>query len=98
MPFLYAQRGASERAQLDTAPRVMATKPKPKPEIETQVVALRRKDFAIRWSICLRTLDDLVTAGIVPTIKLGKRCVRIPVEPADAALMAYMANGKEGAA
>ena len=59
---------------------------------------MRRKDFALRWSICLRTLDDLVTAGIVPTIKLGKRCVRIPVETADAALMAYIANGKEGAA
>lgn len=65
---------------------------------KNQVIAMRRKDFCTRWSICLRTLDDLVTAGIVPTIKLGKRCVRIPVEPADAALMAYMANGKEGAA
>lgn len=65
---------------------------------KNQVVALRRKDFAKRWSICLRTLDDLVTAGIVPTIKLGKRCVRIPLKKADAALMAYTTGGKEGAA
>ena len=65
-----------------------------KTDTETQVVALRRKDFAKRWSICLRTLDELVTAGIVPTIKLGRRCVRIPLDKADAALMAYTTGGK----
>jgi hypothetical protein len=64
-------------------------------ETETQVVAMRRQDFAKRWSICLRSLDDLTAAGIVPTIKLGRRCVRIPVEAADAALMAHTTGGKE---
>jgi hypothetical protein len=72
----------------------MATNTDINRDTETQVVAMRRADFAKRWSICLRALDHLVTAGIVPTVKLGKRCVRIPVEQADAALMAYQTGGK----
>jgi hypothetical protein len=73
----------------------MATKPSTNTEKETQVFAMRRKDFANRWSICLRALDNLTAAGIVPTVRLGSRCVRIPLEEADAALMAYKTGGAE---
>jgi hypothetical protein len=67
----------------------------PQPQAETQVVAMRKPDFAKRWSISLRALDSLIADSIVPTIKLGRRLVRIPVEAADAALMAYTTGGKE---
>lgn len=82
--------------KLDTHTRVMATTPeKEKSETETEVVAIKRAEFAKRWSMCLRQLDHLVEAGIVPTIKLGRRMVRVPVKQADAALMAYQTGGKE---
>ena len=64
-------------------------------ETETQAIAITRNDFAKRWSMSLRALDNLTADGIVPTIKLGRRLVRIPVEAADAALMAYTTGGKE---
>ena len=38
--------------------------------------------FAARISISKRFLQELCAQGVIPTIKLGRRCVRIPVQRA----------------
>jgi excisionase family DNA binding protein len=43
-----------------------------------------RAQIAARYSISLRHLDYLIKDGIIPSVRLGKRCLRIPVSEADA--------------
>ena len=38
--------------------------------------------FAARLSISKRFLQELCANGVIPTVKLGRRCVRIPVKRA----------------
>jgi excisionase family DNA binding protein len=38
--------------------------------------------FAARANISKRFLQELCSQGVIPTVKLGRRCVRIPVERA----------------
>ena len=38
--------------------------------------------FAARANISKRFLQELCAEGVLPTVKLGRRCVRIPVERA----------------
>lgn len=55
---------------------------------------MTRKDAAARYGVSLRHFDKLMTAGVIPHVHLGKRCIRIPIEKADAAIDALMI-GKE---
>lgn len=50
--------------------------------------------FAERWSISLRHLSNLIDAGVVPVVRMGRKCVRVPVKEADAALLKYQTGGK----
>ena len=43
-----------------------------------------RAQIAARYSISPRHLDYLIKDGIIPSVRLGKRCIRIPVREADA--------------
>jgi hypothetical protein len=43
-----------------------------------------RAQMAARYSISPRHLDYLIKDGIIPSVRLGKRCLRIPVSEADA--------------
>ena len=38
--------------------------------------------FAARVSISKRFLQQLCAEGVIPTVNLGRRCVRIPVQRA----------------
>ena len=38
--------------------------------------------FAARVSISKRFLQELCANGVIPTVKLGRRCVRVPVKRA----------------
>jgi len=52
-----------------------------------------RRVIATRYSISLRHLDYLIRDGIVPSVRLGKRCLRIPVEEADKIVHALQTGG-----
>jgi hypothetical protein len=58
-------------------------------------VALTRKSFADRWELSERYVNELIHHHVLPTVKLGRRCVRIPIEQGDAALMRFV-NRKAG--
>ena len=57
-------------------------------------IAMTRKSFAERWELSERHVNKLAYDGVIPVIKLGRRCSRIPIAEADAALMAFMKGGK----
>lgn len=40
------------------------------------------QDFAKRVSVSRRHISDLTARGVIPSCKLGRRCVRIPLERA----------------
>lgn len=54
---------------------------------------LTRGEAASRISISVRHLDDLVRAGIIPSVRLGRKCVRIPVVGLDSALKRLETGG-----
>ena len=66
-------------------------------ETETESRALTRASFAKRWELSERYVSILIAENILPSIKLGRRCVRVPVKEADAALLGYIQHGKGGA-
>lgn len=55
---------------------------------------LTRKSFATRWQISESYVNKLVGEGVLPVIKIGRRCVRIPGAEGDAALMQFNRDGK----
>ena len=67
-------------------------------ETETECRAMTRASFAKRWELSERYVSILIAENILPSIKLGRRCVRVPIKEADAALMGYIQHGKGGAA
>lgn len=54
---------------------------------------IKKREAAERYSVSLRQIDNLIRDGIMPTIKLGRRCIRIPVTQADAVLESLMTGG-----
>lgn len=40
------------------------------------------EQFAARLNVSKRFLQQLCANGVIPTVKLGRRCVRIPVKRA----------------
>lgn len=57
--------------------------------IQADCRALTRKSFAARWEISERFVNNLIHDGILPVVKLGRKCVRIPTEEGDTALLRY---------
>lgn len=52
-----------------------------------------RKDFASRWGLSERYVSDLIAEGVLPSIKLSRKCVRLPLEEADEALLSLQTGG-----
>jgi len=62
-------------------------------QIDSEARAMTRASFAKRWEISERYVSILIADNILPSIKLGRRCVRVPVAEADAALLKYTQHG-----
>ena len=56
--------------------------------------ALTRKSFAERWEISERFVNILIRDGILPVVKLGRKCVRVPINEGDAALLEFKTIAK----
>ena len=52
-----------------------------------------RAQIAERYSISKRHLDYLIKDGVIPSVRLGKRCLRIPIAQADAYLESLQTGG-----
>jgi hypothetical protein len=48
-----------------------------------------------RYSLCLRSIDSLLAEGVLPSIRLSKRCLRIPLPEADEALLKFRTGGQK---
>ena len=55
---------------------------------------ITRQQAAKRYGLCLRYVSILIEQGVLPSVKLGRRCVRLPVEKCDAAIEALETGGK----
>ena len=52
-----------------------------------------RDQIAERYVISKRKLDYLIQEGVIPSVRLGKRCLRIPIAQADACLESLQTGG-----
>ena len=52
-----------------------------------------RAQIAERYAISKRHLDYLIKDGLIPSVRLGKRCLRIPIAQADAYLKSLQTGG-----
>ena len=55
---------------------------------------ITRQQATKRYAVSLRHLDGLICAGVIPSVRLGKRCIRIPVEKADASIESLTIGGR----
>lgn len=62
-------------------------------EATNQSLLITRRDAATRYALSLRTVDSLLSDGVLPAVRLSARCIRIPREQADAALMRFRTGG-----
>ena len=51
---------------------------------------LTREEYAQRWRVGLRSVDRWLSEGRLPHVRIGRRCIRIPVKEADAALEKFL--------
>lgn len=58
-----------------------------------QSLLITRRDACARYALSLRTVDSLLSDGVLPAVRLSARCIRIPREQADAALMKFKTGG-----
>lgn len=63
------------------------------PNTRSSAVYITRRQAALRYSISVRKLDYLIEDGVIPVIRLSKRCLRIPVAKADEALAKLQTGG-----
>lgn len=62
------------------------------PQTDTQR-GLSRKEFGARWSLSERYVSELIAKGVLPSIKMGRKCVRLPLPAADEALLSLQTGG-----
>jgi len=55
---------------------------------------ITKQEAAKRYGLCLRYVSILIEQGILPSVKLGRRCVRLPVEKCDKALESLEVGGR----
>lgn len=61
---------------------------------KSDIILMTRKEASQRYSVSLRNIDYLIHDSVIPTIKLGRRCIRIPVADADKAILQFRTGGK----
>jgi hypothetical protein len=54
--------------------------------------AISREEFATRWNLSPRYVSDLIADKVLPSVKLGRRCLRIPIPEADEALLSQFSS------
>lgn len=60
--------------------------------------AVSRKQYALRWGFSERYITKLIAEGIIPSVNLGPKAVRVPIKEADAALLEYNGKGADNVA
>lgn len=60
----------------------------------SEPLLMTREQACRRYALSLRKFDQLVQAGVVPAIRIGRRGIRIPVQKADEAFLALSVGGK----
>lgn len=78
------QSGILKTAQIDTTT----------PCMESSRKYITRQEASDRYGLSVRKIDMLIEDGTLPAAHISKRCIRIPIEKADAAIDAL---GKDGA-
>lgn len=53
---------------------------------------MTRKEAATRYSLSVPQVDRFIVEGVLPSIKFGRRCLRIPVKLADQSLLRTVGN------
>jgi hypothetical protein len=62
--------------------------------VEIPPLLLNKQKYADHLSICMRELDTLILQEVIPVIRFGKKCVRIPWEMADRAVLKLAIEGR----
>lgn len=62
-------------------------------ETKTTQKLITRAQAAERYAFSLGAIDNLIREGIIPAIRFSKKCTRIPVERADAAIESLATGG-----
>lgn len=54
---------------------------------------ITRAQAAERYAFSINSIDNLIREGVIPVIRFSKKCTRIPVERADAAIESLTTGG-----
>lgn len=70
-------RGDIKTAQIDTSATCM----------ESPRKFITRAEASVRYHLSIRKIDSMIEAGTLPAARISRRCIRIPVQKADAAIL-----------
>lgn len=73
----------------------MNTETNPKKTQSATALLMTKPEAAQRYAMSLRFLSELIEAGVIPSIKFARKCVRVPIAEADAAVLAYKTGGAQ---
>ena len=59
--------------------------------------AVTREVFAKRWDVSPRYVSELISDKVLPSVKMGRRCVRIPIPEGDDALIGQFSSSLQAA-
>ena len=57
--------------------------------------AVTREVFAQRWDVSPRYVSELISDKILPSVKMGRRCLRIPIPEGDDTLIRLFSSSVE---
>jgi len=57
---------------------------------ESESVLLTRPEAAQRYRVGVRTIDRWLQTGVLPKIQMGPRCIRLPRQRCDPAVMRFL--------
>ncbi|MEE4210110.1 MAG: helix-turn-helix domain-containing protein [Parvularcula sp.] len=55
---------------------------------------MTKREAAARYRVSLRQVTALIGDGVLPAVRLGRRCVRVPVAKADAVMNSLTTGGR----
>jgi len=60
----------------------------------TELYCITKVEAAKRYGLTWRKCHDLIAEGVIPSVRLGHRTLRIPIKKADAAMDKLADEGK----
>ena len=61
---------------------------------DPEIKYMTRDQAAKRYAVSLRQIASMLAGGVLPRVKLGRKCIRIPIQEADTTMRRLVTGGE----